>query len=458
MVWLAVARATARLPASAAPGVPAVDEQQLRARAQLEGQAAGAGGARQLQRRRGAGIDEDDGPAALQARIAGANGHLGRGWPSRVVGQHGRQRVALGGAHAVEAGERAVAEAQVAQHRRHPADGREQRRLGRRAARGKALAQRQQVEQQLDEDGGVAAEMPAVGQDLALQLGCQQRLRLRELALVAGDAQVGVDQADQGEKPGIAVGRVAPGGGEVGDLVGEAPHDGGVAFALGAIEQEGRVRQPGDDAAADDLGRPDVRARAAGRSGSTGRPAAGPWSGLRRTQPHRGGAASRSRAARAPRRGRGAGPRTASVPRDWRRSRRARSCRRRPRRRRSHRTRASRAAPAAARRPPASDSASAAAASGACGRAPRAPRAPRPGRQDRCARGRCGGPRLRGDATARRSARRRAGPATEDLPCRSLSALLPAGKGGGGEKVVHEMWISGAGRCLRELHGVGICG
>ncbi len=128
-----------------------VDEQQLRARAQLEGQAAGAGGSRQLQRRRGAGVDEDNDAFALQARIAGADGHLGRGRPARVVGEHGGQRVALGGAHAVEAGERAVAEAQVAQHRRHPADGREQRRLGRlccarqsigAAAAGRAAARR----------------------------------------------------------------------------------------------------------------------------------------------------------------------------------------------------------------------------------------------------------------------------------------------------------------------------
>ena len=136
--------------------------------------------------------------------------------------------------------------------------------VGRLAARGKALAQRQQVEQQLDEDGGVAAQMPAVGQDLALQLGGQQLLRLRQLPLVAGDAQVGVDETDQGEEPGIAVGRIAPGGREVGDLVGEACHDGGVALGLGAIEQQARMRQPGDDAAADDLGRPHVRAAAAG--------------------------------------------------------------------------------------------------------------------------------------------------------------------------------------------------
>ena len=148
----------------------------------------------------------------------------------------------------------------MAQHRRHPADGGQERRVGRLSARGKALAQGKQIEQQLDEDGGVAAEMPAVGQNLAFQLGCQQLLRLRELPVVAGDAQVGVDEADQGQEPGIAVGRVAPGGGEVGDLVGEAAHDGGVALVVGAIEQQARVRQPGDDAAANDLGRPGVRA------------------------------------------------------------------------------------------------------------------------------------------------------------------------------------------------------
>ena len=160
----------------------AVDEQQLRAGAQLEGQAAGAGGACQLERRRGAGIDEDDGPAALQARIAGADGHLGRGRPSQVVGQHGGERVALGGAHAVEAGERAVAEAQVAQHRRHAGDRREQGRVGRLCARGKALAQGQQVEQQLDEDGRVAAD------DARRRAGPGAPARLPAASAIAGAA------------------------------------------------------------------------------------------------------------------------------------------------------------------------------------------------------------------------------------------------------------------------------
>ena len=161
--------------------------------------------------------------------------------------------------------------------------------------RGKALAQRQEVEQQLDEDGGVAAQMPAVGLDLPLQLGGQQLLRLRQLAVVVGDAKVGVDETDQGEEPGVAVGRVAPGGGEVGDLIGEAGHDGGVALGLGAIEQHTRVRQPGDDAAADDLGRPDM--------GPLPPPAPDPFAdqllghgpGFAGPAPHRGGAASRSR-------------------------------------------------------------------------------------------------------------------------------------------------------------------
>ena len=86
----------------------------------------------------------------------------------------------------------------MAQHRRHPVDGREQRRVGFEPARDEALAQRQQVEQQLDEAEGLRLEMPAVGQDLALQLGRQQLPRLRELPFVAGDAQIGMRPARSG--------------------------------------------------------------------------------------------------------------------------------------------------------------------------------------------------------------------------------------------------------------------
>ena len=41
-------------------------------------------------------------------------------------------------------------------------------------ARREGLAQRQQIEQQLDQRAGIAADVPAVGQDLALELVGEQ--------------------------------------------------------------------------------------------------------------------------------------------------------------------------------------------------------------------------------------------------------------------------------------------
>src|SRR4029453_14043233 len=49
---------------------------------------------------------------------------------------------------------------------------------GGRAARGQGLARREGVEQQLDEGGGVAVRVSAVGEDLALELEAKQLLRL----------------------------------------------------------------------------------------------------------------------------------------------------------------------------------------------------------------------------------------------------------------------------------------
>ena len=43
-------------------------------------------------------------------------------------------------------------------------------------ARDEALAQGEQVEHELDEDAGVAADVAAIGQDLAVELGGEHRL------------------------------------------------------------------------------------------------------------------------------------------------------------------------------------------------------------------------------------------------------------------------------------------
>ena len=59
------------------------------------------------------------------------------------------------------------------------------------AARRKGLAQRQEVEQQFDDDARVAAEMTAIGQDLALELVRQCGLETPQPALLAVEADRG---------------------------------------------------------------------------------------------------------------------------------------------------------------------------------------------------------------------------------------------------------------------------
>ena len=87
VVWLAVARATARLCACASAGVPPLTSSSSRRCS------ARRTGSRRRRRRPapaggGTDIDEHDHTPALQARIAGANGHVGWGCAALVVGEH----------------------------------------------------------------------------------------------------------------------------------------------------------------------------------------------------------------------------------------------------------------------------------------------------------------------------------------------------------------------------------
>ena len=69
-------------------------------------------------------------------------------------------------AHAVEMREGAVAVAEEAHHRHHAVDGVVELRRRRDVARLEGLPQRQEIEQQLDQRAGIAADVAAVGQDL----------------------------------------------------------------------------------------------------------------------------------------------------------------------------------------------------------------------------------------------------------------------------------------------------
>src|SRR5262245_57112471 len=73
---------------------------------------------------------------------------------------------------------------------------------------------------------------------------------------MAGNAQIGLHEADQRGQTWPAIGCVLPGGGKIGDLMAEASHYGSVALGLRTIEDEAGVRKPGQDPPADDLGPP----------------------------------------------------------------------------------------------------------------------------------------------------------------------------------------------------------
>ena len=122
------------------------------------------------ERRRAAGIHQDDGAGGFDALIAGMRRVGDRRAAGVVIGEDGGEQVGRRRPHAVEQREIAVAMPEEAQHRHHAVDGVEQRRRRRDVARREHLAQRQEIEQQLDQRARIAADMAAVGQDLPLEL------------------------------------------------------------------------------------------------------------------------------------------------------------------------------------------------------------------------------------------------------------------------------------------------
>ena len=171
------------------------------------------------------------------------------------------------------------------------------------------------------------------------------------LPLLPGDGQLGKHQGDEGEEARVTVGCVAARAGEQCDLAAEARCDRLVGRRVRALQQQLRVRDPGDEPARGNrrLGRNALAAA------ETDRPFGGEQTGARgalrrRRSRQRGCAASRSRAARAPRRRSAARYRTASGRAGTRCCRRARIARARSRARSSDRPCADPAARSAAGR------------------------------------------------------------------------------------------------------------
>ncbi len=146
--------------------------------------------------------------------------------------------------------------AEEAQHRHHAVDGVEQRRRRGDVSCGKGLAQRQEVAEQLDQRAGVARDVPAVGQDLPLQLVRQFARGAADVLGLVGQAQRGVAQCDQHLQPWHAVADVDHGVAQIADLARQAAQVTPIELAVGVAEHQRRLRQQRDHAARQHVGSP----------------------------------------------------------------------------------------------------------------------------------------------------------------------------------------------------------
>ncbi len=206
------------------------------------------GARRKHRRRRPAGIRDDERILHFEALIAGVRRIGQRARAGVVIGEHGGELLGRRDAHAVEQGEGAIAMAKQAQHRHHAVDRVKKLRRRLHAARGIGLAQRQKIEQKIDQHLRIAADVSAIRQDLALQfVGQQLAAPLQELAC-AFRAEAKFDQRYGDEEAVLA-----------GDALGElalqkllrapdALHEAAIEDAVGAVQNDRRLRQPGEQA------------------------------------------------------------------------------------------------------------------------------------------------------------------------------------------------------------------
>ena len=189
-----------------------------------------------LDRRRAAGIHDQHAAADLDALISRIGRVRQRRPAAVVVGQQREQQFGGRRAHAVEMCKRPVGMAEEAQHRHHAVDGIEQRRRRRDVARRVGLAQRQQLEQYVDDGARIAADMAAVGQDLPLDLAAQPRGHRLDVARLTGDAQRGVAQRDASLHARDAAMGVARGVAQITHLAHQAAHETPIEAHIGVLQ------------------------------------------------------------------------------------------------------------------------------------------------------------------------------------------------------------------------------
>ena len=150
------------------------------------------------------------------------------------------------GAHAVEAGEAAVLVAEEAQRRQHAVDGADQCRRRRLGLVGIGLAQRQKVGQQFEHRHRIARDMPAVGQDLMIELFRQVARGATQRRSGRRQRQGGKGERDAGAQPVLAIGHLARHRPQIADLHGERLQEGAIEGKFRALQHDRGMLQPGN--------------------------------------------------------------------------------------------------------------------------------------------------------------------------------------------------------------------
>ena len=111
-----------------------------------------------------------------------------------------------------------------------------------------------------DQRARIAADMAAVGQDLALELGGEPARRAAQMADLArhGERRIGRARC-RACRRGHAVARVAREPAQIAHLAGQVAQEAAIEADVGVVEDQRRLGEPGDDAARHRLGPPGER-------------------------------------------------------------------------------------------------------------------------------------------------------------------------------------------------------
>ena len=165
-----------------------------------------------------------------------------------VIGQDRRHDVGQGRPHAVEMREVSVAVPEKTHHRHHPVDGVVELRRRRDVARREGMAQRQEIEQQFDQRTRVAADVPAVGQDLVVDLGDELLDGAAHVPGLAGHAERRIGQRHQRLHPRHALARLERGVTQIAHLAHQAAQKAPVERVVGIVQDQRRLAEPRRDA------------------------------------------------------------------------------------------------------------------------------------------------------------------------------------------------------------------